>query len=72
MVEKYDTRTVLKDYIDNNGIKMTFIAERTGITKDRLSRIFQKERRLTADEFLAITEVLKVDVNELMGREEAK
>jgi len=27
---------------------------------------------LTADEFLAITEVLKVDVNELMGREEAK
>jgi len=72
VVEKYDTRTVLKDYIDNNGIKMTFIAERTGITKDRLSRIFQKERRLTADEFLAITEVLKVDVNELMGREEAK
>ena len=72
MVEKYDTRTVLKDYIDNNGIKMTFIAERTGITKDRLSRIFQKERRLTADEFLAITEVLKVDVNELMGMEEAK
>ena len=72
MVEKYDTRTVLKDYIDNNGIKMTFIAERTGITKDRLSRIFQKERRLTADEFLVITEVLKVDVNELMGREEAK
>jgi transcriptional regulator with XRE-family HTH domain len=72
VVEKYDTRTVLKDYIDNNGIKMTFIAERTGITKDRLSRIFQKERRLTADEFLAITEVLKVDVNELMEREEAK
>lgn len=70
MVERYDTRTVLKDYIDNNGIKMTFIAERTGITKDRLSRIFQKERRLTADEFLAITEVLKVDVNELMKREE--
>jgi len=70
VVEKYDTRTVLKDYIDNNGIKMTFIAERTGITKDRLSRIFQKERRLTADEFLAITEVLKVDVNELMKREE--
>ena len=70
MVEKYDTRTVLKDYIDNNGIKMTFIAERTGITKDRLSRIFQKERRLTADEFLAITEVLKVDVNELMERKE--
>jgi len=68
VVEKYDTRTVLKDYIDNNGIKMTFIAERTGITKDRLSRIFQKERRLTADEFLAITEVLKVDVNELMER----
>jgi len=72
VVERYDTRTVLKDYIDNNGIKMTFIAERTGITKDRLSRIFQKERRLTADEFLAITEVLKVDVNELMEREEAK
>jgi len=70
VVERYDTRTVLKDYIDNNGIKMTFIAERTGITKDRLSRIFQKERRLTADEFLAITEVLKVDVNELMEREE--
>jgi transcriptional regulator with XRE-family HTH domain len=70
VVERYDTRTVLKDYIDNNGIKMTFIAERTGITKDRLSRIFQKERRLTADEFLAITEVLKVDVNELMKREE--
>jgi len=70
VVEKYDTRTVLKDYIDNNGIKMTFIAERTGITKDRLSRIFQKERRLTADEFLAITEVLKVDVNELMERKE--
>jgi len=70
VVERYDTRTVLKDYIDNNGIKMTFIAERTGITKDRLSRIFQKERRLTADEFLAITEVLKVDVNELMERKE--
>ena len=72
MVEKYDTRAVLKDYIDNNGIKMTFIAEKTGITKDRLSRIFRKERRLTADEFLAITKVLKVDVNELMEREEAK
>lgn len=69
MVRNYDTRAALNNYIRNNGIKLSFIANKTGISIDKLSMIFLKKRRLTADEFLSIVAVLGVDIKTLVSEE---
>lgn len=51
----------LKEIIESRGIKQSYICEKTGLSSDCVSRILNSARKITADEFLSICEVLKLD-----------
>lgn len=44
-------QTDLKNYVKSNGIKQSYIAERTGLKEYTVSDIFTNRRELKADEF---------------------
>ena len=50
----------LKAYIEDNGIKQTYIAEKTGIDVKTLNAILNGYVRLSGDRLEAICKVLKV------------
>ena len=50
----------LKAYIEDNGIKQTYIAEKTGIDVKTLNAILNGYVRLSVDRLEAICNVLKV------------
>ena len=50
----------LKAYIEDNGIKQTYIAEKTGIDVKTLNAILNGYVRLSVDRLEAICKVLKV------------
>ena len=51
----------LKEYMDERGIKQSFLCEKTGMTADSVSRILRGSRKISAEEFLKICTVLKLD-----------
>lgn len=53
----------LNRYINQNGIKNTYIAQKTGLTIETISDILNGERRILADEFLLICTALDIDPN---------
>lgn len=59
----------LSEYIKGNGIKITFISERTGIDYQILCRCLKKDSKqpLKADEFLAVCKVLEVDPKDFLN-----
>lgn len=60
----------VSEYILNNGIKQSFIVERTGLNKDVISAILNKRRKMTADEFEIICRALGKTPNDFMLVEE--
>ena len=53
----------ISKYIADNGIKQSFISEKTGIQPSKLSMILNGKIRLEADDFVEIILVLGVDAN---------
>lgn len=53
----------LNEYVTANGIKQIYIAQKTGLTADTVSKILNGNRRILADEFLLICTVLEIDPN---------
>lgn len=53
----------LNDYVTENGIKQGFIAQKTGLSADTVSKILNGKRRIMADEFLDICAALSIDPN---------
>lgn len=60
----------MKALIDQKGIKYTFIAEKTGISVDRVSKLLNKQRRMLADEMISICGVTGIDICDLTEEEE--
>ena len=54
------------DYILNNGIKQMFVVEKTGLSKDVISAILNKKRKMSADEFELICKALNKAPNDFM------
>lgn len=50
----------MRQYIEKNGIKQTYIAQQSGIRPDRLCLILNNKCRLLVDEYLAICSSLKM------------
>ncbi len=50
----------LRAYIDNNGLKQKFIAEKAKIDETRLSRILAGKAKCTADEYFRICLALDI------------
>ncbi len=53
----------LNEYVNENGIKQVYIASKTGLTVDTVSKILNGNRRILADEFLLICDTLNIDPN---------
>lgn len=53
----------LNNFICERGIKQSYIAEQTGISKDAISKILRGKRKITADEFLRICNSVQIDPN---------
>lgn len=51
----------LKDILEERGIKQSYLCEKTGLSADSVSRILKGVRKISAEEFLIICEVLKLD-----------
>jgi len=55
----------LNNLFKEKGLKQLFIAEKTNISPNILSKILGGKRKITGQELLSISEVLKVDPREL-------
>lgn len=55
----------MKALIDSKGIKYSFIAEKTGLSADRISKVLNRQRRMLADEMISICEVTGIQLSEL-------
>ena len=53
----------LSVYVSENGIKQVFIAQKTGLPADTVSKMLNGSRRILADEFLLICNALNIDPN---------
>lgn len=53
----------LSVYVSENGIKQVYIAQKTGLTPDTVSKMLNGNRRILADEFLLICNALNIDPN---------
>lgn len=58
---------LLAEIVEQRGIKQIYIAEKTGMSQDVISKILRSERKISAEEFLLICEAL--DINPDVFRE---
>lgn len=56
----------IKQYLEDNGIKQKYIAEKTGIQENKLSLTLNGQRIMTADELIKIIYVLNLDANKFV------
>ena len=54
----------IKKHIETNGIKVSFVAERAGISPELLRRSIDGSRKIPADEFIAICNVLSLNISD--------
>lgn len=55
----------LKQLVDDKGVTYSFIASKTGIPVDAISKSLLGKRRLPADELVDICNVVGIELNEL-------
>lgn len=57
----------IKAAIEASGIKQKFIADKVGITENMLSAIITGRRKISADEFFRISDVLGMEAKDLFN-----
>ena len=62
----------IKEYLDENGIKYSYVAEEIGIQKSTFSAMLNGRRKIVADEYFDICRVLRVDLSFFMDDEETR
>lgn len=60
---KYTYGGKIKKYLDDNGIKYSFVAEKAGMPLHMFSAILNGRRKITVEEYFNICTVLRRDVN---------
>lgn len=58
----------LSNYVNEKGIKQIYIAQKTGLSPDTISKLLNGSRRMLADEFLSICNALNIDPNIFRNR----
>lgn len=53
--------TMLKEYMKDNGIKQSYVAEKMGTSSQILGTILNEKRKLEAVEFFALCDAIGVD-----------
>lgn len=56
----------IKKYMEDKGIKQTYVSEKTGIPENTLSMILNGKRNLGADEMVEIFKALEVTPNDII------
>lgn len=59
-------KAFLKSEIDRKGIKLTYLAEKLGISTDLMSKSINGSRKISADEFLRLCKILGVSQQDIM------
>nr|WP_289070646.1 XRE family transcriptional regulator [uncultured Blautia sp.] len=62
---------VIKKYIDENGIRYSFVADNVGMNRELFSRSMDGKRVLKADEFIKICILLSLDLEKFNESEKA-
>lgn len=52
-----------KEIIELRGLKQSYICEKANMTPDSVSRILKNTRKISAEEFLKLCDVLEIDPN---------
>ena len=52
----------IKAYLTENGIKQSFLSEKTEIPEPILSKMFAGQRKITVEEYYSICQALKVQM----------
>ena len=60
----------IAQYVSDNGIKQSFIVEKTGLSKNIISAILNLDRKMSADEYELIVKALNKTPNDFMMTEE--
>lgn len=58
--------TMIKDYLDENGIKQTYLAKMAHIAESKLNLVLNEKRNLKFEEYEVICWVLKVGVDQFL------
>jgi transcriptional regulator with XRE-family HTH domain len=53
----------IKKYLEEHGITQVFLEKKTGISHDKLSRLLNCKRKVTAEELSKISQALNVPIN---------
>lgn len=69
--ERMKAYQVIKKYIDENGIRYSFVADNVGMNRELFSRSMDGKRVLKADEFIKICILLSLDLEEFNESEKA-
>lgn len=64
----YHMSDALRRYIEENGIKQSYLARQSGLSPDRLSLLLRDKRRLRADEMMEMCDVLRIQPGDLARR----
>lgn len=54
---------MIKEYLDNNGIKYSFLANEIGIPINILCNMLNGKRKITVEEYFMICSVLKISID---------
>lgn len=60
----------IKEYLNKNGIKQSFLAEKTGLSNSIISDICTKERRIDVLEYYKICKALNVSLDTFLEGED--
>lgn len=59
---------IIKEYMDEKGIKQVRVSEKTGITPQILGQILKETRKIETSEFFTICEAIEVNPFEIASR----
>ena len=69
--ERMKAYQVIKKYIDENGVRYSFVADNVGMNRELFSRSMDGKRVLKADEFIKICILLSLDLEKFNESEKA-
>lgn len=65
-----DIQERVAQYVRSNGIMQQHIAEKTGISKVKISQMFNGKRKMMADEFVSICDAINKEPNDFINIED--
>jgi len=63
---------LIKQYLDEHGIKHAFVANEIGVAKNVFSSMLSGKRKITAEEYISICTAVKVSSNHFAEKMTAK